>query len=53
MNDLLCYLLYFGLPNRRTDPNKRTDTKNMPKRINAQPQISAQGCKTVIAETDV
>ena len=45
--------IYFGLPNRRTDPNKRTGTKNMPKRINAQPRISTQGCKTVIAETIV
>ena len=44
---------YFGLPNRRTDPNKRTGTKNIPKRINAQTQISAQGCKTVITETNV
>ena len=44
--------MYFGLRNRRTDLNKHTGTENLPKRINAETQISAQGCKSVI-ETNV
>ena len=45
--------MHSGLPNRRTDPSKHTGMKNMPRRINAQTWISAQGCKSVVIETNV
>ena len=45
--------MHSGLPNRRTDPSKHTGMKNMPRRINAQTWISAQGCKRVVIDSNV
>ena len=40
--------MYFGLPNKRTDPNKHTGLKIESKWINAQTWIIAQGITTLI-----
>ena len=40
--------VYYGVPNWHTDPNKHTGTKILSRLINAQTQIRAQVCKSVL-----